>query len=117
MKRPVTTKELFTKIKGILEEKGMLPDILDYGLEVSSHVPLRTCEFELKNNLDFGSSEGIYLDLWIEYYEDGGLCRKGLGTFKTLRDDREAMHAMAGLLADFIVEERAYLNAHRDDFT
>ena len=27
------------------------------------------------------------------------------------------MHTMAGLLADFIIEESAYVNAHLDDFT
>ena len=30
------TEELFDKIKGILKEKGKLPDILDYGLGVPS---------------------------------------------------------------------------------
>jgi len=40
-----------------------------------------------------------------------------IGTFKTLRHDDEAMHIMAGLLADFIIEESAYVNANLDDFT
>ncbi|MCD7815313.1 MAG: hypothetical protein LUH12_00995 [Bacteroides sp.] len=32
-------------------------------------------------------------------------------------DGPEAMQTMARLLADFIVEERAYVNFHLDDFT
>lgn len=32
LKKPMTTEELFDKIKGILQEKDKLPDILDYGL-------------------------------------------------------------------------------------
>lgn len=44
-------------------------------------------------------------------------CVSGLGTFKTLHEDSEAMHIMADLLADFIIEESAYVNANLDDFT
>ena len=71
MKKPMTTEDLFNKINGILKEKGKLPDILDYGLATSNPVPIRTYEFELKNNLDYGGYEGIYLDLWIVYFADG----------------------------------------------
>ena len=117
MERPMTTQELFNKIRDILKEKGMLPDILDYGIATSKPVPIRIYEFELKNNLDYGGSEGIYLDLWIEYFEDGEWLKSGIGTFKTLDDSREAMHVMAGLLADFIIEGTAYINANIDDFT
>ena len=117
MERPMTTEELFIRIKDILEEKRMLPDILDYGLATSDPDPVKTYEFALKSGLDYGGSEGIYLDFWIEYYEGRERCRKDMGTFKTLREDREAMHVMAGLQADFIVEERDYLDANQDDFT
>ena len=42
--------------------------------------------------------------------------RKSLGTFKTLQDSKEAMHVMAALLADFIIELNAYVRANMDDF-
>ncbi len=116
--KPMTTEELFDKICGILKEKGTLPDILDYGLATSNPVlPIRTYQFDLKNNLAYGGSEGIYLDLWIEYLEEDERCRRELGTFKTLKEDREAMHTMAALLADFILEENAYVSANLDAFT
>lgn len=117
MKKPMTTADLFNEIKTILKNKNMLPDILDYGIATSKPVPIRIYEFELKNNLDYGGREGIYLDLWIEYYEDNEWLKSDIGTFKTLEDGREAMHAMAGLLADFIIEGTAYINANIDDFT
>lgn len=117
MKKPMTTADLFNEIKTILKNKNMLPDILDYGIATSKPVPIRIYEFELKNNLDYGGSEGIYLDLWIEYYEDNEWLKSDIGTFKTLEDGREAMHTMAGLLADFIIEGTAYINANIDDFT
>lgn len=114
---PMTTAELFQTVYGILEEKGMLPDILDYGLPAHNPDAIKTYDYELKNSLQYGGSEGIYLDLWIEYHEDKQKRGSSLGTFKTLDEGREAMHAMAGLLADFIVEEHGYVNSHCDDFT
>ena len=116
-KRPMTTEGLFDTICKILKEKGKLPDILDYGLATHSPVSITNYEYGLKNKLDYGGNEGIYLDLWIEYIAEGKKCANGLGTFKTLRADDEAMHIMAALLADFIIEEYAYVNANLDDFT
>ena len=116
-KKPMTTAELFNKICNILKEKNKMPDILDYGLAVHTPVPIRTYEFDLKTNLTYGGNEGIYLGLQIEYYTGNERCVHDLGTFKTLREDGEAMHIMADLLADFIIEEYAYVNANLDDFT
>ena len=117
MKKPMTTEELFNKIQEILKEKGKLPDILDYGLATHNPVPIRTYEFDLKNDLTYGGSEGIYLSLWIEYFVNDERRTDGIGTFKTLDDSNEAMHIMANLLADFIIEEYDYVNANLDDFT
>ena len=116
-KKPVTTEELFDIICGILKEKGRLPDILDYGLATHNPVPIANYEYGLQNKLDYGGNEGIYLDLWMEYTADGKRCARDLGTFKTLSTDDEAMHIMAALLADFIIEEYVYVNANLDDFT
>lgn len=116
LKKPMTTEELFNKICSILKEKELMPDILDYALATNDPIPMTTYEFDLKNNLDYGGSEGIYIDLWIEYYWENEWIRRGLGTFKTLREDREGMQTMGRLLADFIVEEHSYVNKHLDDF-
>lgn len=115
--KPMTTEEFFNRICDILREKELMPDILDYALATSDPVPMTTYEFSIRNNLDYGGSEGIYIDLWIEYYQDKEKVINGLGTIKTLRQDREGMQIMGKLLADFIVEENAYVNAHLDDFT
>lgn len=117
IKKPMTTEELFNRIKAALKEKNELPDILDYGIATNHPVPIRTYEFDLKTNLTYGANEGIYLGLRIEYFAENEWCVRDLGTFKTLRQDDEAMHIMAGLLADFIIEESVYVNAHLDDFT
>ena len=117
MKEPMTTSELFNKICAILKEKDKLPDILDYRLATSHPVPFKTYEFDLKTNLAYGGNEGIYLGLRIEYFAGNGWCVRDLGTFKTLLESDEAMHIMAALLADFVIEEHAYVNANLDDFT
>lgn len=113
---PMTTEELFNTIKEILEEKGKLPEILEYGEPTYHPIPIKTYEFDLKNNLDYGVSEGIYLDLWMEYYVDGEAYKASIGTFKTLDKSGEGMHRMAALLADFIIEEEFYVNSNLDDF-
>lgn len=116
VEKPMTTGELFSRIQDILKERSRLPDILDYGLPTYHPTPIRTYRFDLKNNLDYGSSEGIYTDLWIEYYSNNEKRACGLGTFKTLDSSDEAMHLMAGLLADFIIEESVYIKTNLDDF-
>ena len=117
MTRPMTTEELFEKINSILKEKGKLLDILDYGLATSNPIPIRTYEFDLRNSLNYGGNEGIYLVLWIEYMEGNEKRRAAMGTYKTLYEDDNAMHIMASLLADFIIEEYSHVNKNLDDFT
>ena len=98
MKRPMTTEELFNKVQDVLKENSKLPDILDYELVTHRPVPVTTYEFDLKNSLAYGGNEGIYLNFWIEYFKDGEKCLDDIGTFKTLREDHEAMHTMASVL-------------------
>lgn len=94
-----------------------MPDILDYGLAARDTLPVTTAEFGLKSSLDYGGNEGIYLDLWVELPTDGGKETGRLGTFKTLDEGEEAMHTMAALLADFIIEKYAYARENRDRFS
>ncbi len=117
MESPMTTEELFEKINSILIEKGKIPDILDYSLATSNPIPIRTYEFDLRNSLNYGGNEGIYLDLWIEYRVENEKRRAAIGTYKTLYEDDNAMHIMASLLANFIIEEHSYVNGNLDDFT
>lgn len=117
MTRPMTTTELFDKVHGILKEKNLIPDILDYSLAAYNPVSIKTYEFDLKSNLGYGGSEGIYLDLWIDCNVDGEMIKYELGTYKTLWTSEDAMHIMAKLLADWIISEYDYVNSHLDDFT
>ncbi len=103
MTKPMTTVELFNKIYDILKEKGRIPDILEYSHAAGSPAPIKTYEYELGSKLAYGGNEGIYLDIWMEHSKQ----KQRIGIFKTLHENSEAMHIMAGLLADFIIEEHA----------
>lgn len=118
-KKPMTTAKYFDLLCSRLREKGEMPDgILEYCLATCYPTPITTYEFTIRNSLNYGDNEGIYLDLMIEFY-DGERRRllRGLGTCKTLHTSPDAMRKMSALLADFLVEDRSYVNSHLDDFT
>ena len=100
MTRPMTTVELFDRVHGILKERDLIPEILDYSLATHSPVPVKTYEFDLRSNLGYGGNEGIYLEFWIDCDVEGKRRKFGLGTYKTLQTSEEAMYIMAKLLAD-----------------
>ena len=116
-----TTDQIFTKIVDILKEKGFYPeDILDYGNACSwKAVPIITEAWSPVFKLDYGGSEGIYLDVSLE----GNITDPSkeeivsIGTFKTLLESDEAMLKMAELQAHFIIEMYKFVNANLDDFT
>ena len=109
-KEPITTTELFNN------NKGKLPDILDYANAARDAVPIKTENFSVKNNLDYGGSEGIYLDLFAEVYDGEGFVTHDLGVIKTLDEGVEAMEKMGTLLGSFIAETNAYVSENGDDF-
>ena len=123
--KPFTTSEFFNQICTILKEKEELPTILDYALATSNDFPIPSEEFRVNSHLDYGGSEGIYLDLYLKRHDDEAIRDKylsgnsqghHLGTFKTLENSQEAMRIMGTLLADFIVESTSYVNKNLDDF-
>lgn len=113
----MNTATFFQKICDRLAEKNQMPKILDYVLLNDSDRLITSPEFILKENPDYGGSEGIYLDLEIEPVQKGERANVSLGTFKTLWEDPEAMEIMGTLLADFLVEAYASVRKHPDDFS
>ena len=117
MGKPMTTCELFNKIRDILEGEDLLPDILDCALANGETVPIKTNRFKLKGWLSYGDGEGICVYFWIEYSVDGKHFKNDLGSFRTSRDDSEAIYLMASMMSDFIVSEYIYVNANPGNFT
>ena len=117
--KPYTNNEVFDIIINTLKEKDMFPKNIDYALSAGRRdcKEIRTYEFNIRNSLNFGGSEGIYLDIWLEYYEKDETKKIDLGTIKTLETTREAMRYMGTLLADFVYEISEFTNSNLDDFT
>lgn len=106
-----TTKRLFEQIVETLKESDSLPDILDYHLGSYDEREITTYEVDCVGRLNRGGSEGIYVDVYLEGEET-----IRLGTFKTLRDDREAWAIMGRLMADFQWECERFINEHINEF-
>lgn len=117
-----TTESLFKTIMDQLKDAGKVPeDIVDYALGPSNPRELRDYEFEVLGRVNYGGSEGIYVDLYFEgNIGDGWERRKSIGdigTIKTLETSDEAFHKMATLMADFQIAASRFINQHLDDFT
>ena len=111
MKDLIKSNYLFNEIIKIIKEKGVFPDIIDYAIPCDE-VLIDTPEFYITNGLDYGGSEGIYLDLYLNFYDAERREQRNVrfGCIKTLYDDAAAMHTMANLLADIMVASREYVN-------
>lgn len=109
--KPYTPGELFNAICAKIE----LPAFLEYRNAASGDFKIKSDNFTICSSLDYGGSEGIYLDLWLHFY-NGELGDIPLGTFKTLDDNAIAMRTMGLLLADFIVGYQKLLESCYDDF-
>ena len=117
-KKPYTIGDVFDLVVKILKQNGEYPEILDYSLGTKDNIPFDMMEFELATRLDFGGSEGIYLDVAVVFEEadDGKRRVYNMGTFKTLRDDKAAMATMGKLLGDFIYTTREFVRENSLDF-
>lgn len=117
---PYTTWDLFEKTRlALIENKEMPENLLDYALATRERILLKDCEFDIKMDVHFGGSEGIYLWLYLEGNigeKDKPHGRYELGTFKTLVETKEALQQMALIGANFIYAGREFIEKNLDDF-
>lgn len=117
-KKKYTNETLFNTIVGILKEKGLYPEGLDYDMaEYRNVYDMKTYEWDCTANLAFGGNEGIYLDIYAVGNLGDDNKKVRLGVFKTLGESKDYFYMMAKLQADFIWETRDFVNANIDDFT
>ena len=79
-------EEVFRELEQRLDGMGMLPDeyfLLDRDWQDGGHIPEGADVFV---TTDYGESEGIYLDGYLKWYEDGKPVTKSFFTGKTLGD-------------------------------
>ena len=114
-----SAETLFELIMQQLKDEGKVPDILDYALATSESHEFRDYEFDVLGCVNYGGSEGIYIDLFYKgNIGDGrGYLPGEIGTIKTLNRDDESFHKMAVLMADFQMKATRFINQHLDDFT
>lgn len=94
-------KETFDKLREHLEQKGMLPD--DYFLmgESWTRGGRELPDFDHALCIpDYGSSEGIYLDISLIYHKDGQQKSIHFATGKTLEESADAFIRMARAAAE-----------------
>lgn len=74
--------------------------------------------FDISPRIMFGSSEGIYVDVYLEGKFDGSDSRQtSIGTFKTLRTDLDACCRMGELCGAFLSHGSQYINREIHRYT
>lgn len=110
----MTTDVLFNEVIDTLIKEGKLQNI-DYALPYRGH-EIYDIEYDIYGYLNYGGSEGIYLDLYIDgsFSEDVDEKnqRLSLGTIKTLDDSDRSLREMALLMADFMIESKKFTQKH-----
>ena len=95
--------DLFNSILKTARDAGALQEldrIIDYDaaceFEEKNKRPISNYEFNCIFSVDYGGSEGIYIDAWLNGYldESGHTQRLHFGTIKTLERDLAAMKTM-----------------------
>lgn len=86
--------EVFKELKYRLESQGYLPDeyfLLDIKWENGREIPK---DADIFCTVDYGESEGIYIDIYLKWYEDGRPVTKNFITGKTLDESGDVLDRM-----------------------
>ena len=93
-----SAQEVFAELYGRLESTGYLPDeyfLLDSNWNDGKEIPKGA---DIFCTVDYGASEGIYLDIYLKWYEDKTPITKSFATGKTLGEsgyDLDRMNLIA----------------------
>lgn len=115
-------RELFLMLKESLKKEGLIPeDLLDYSCAGSDSELILSEEFDVIPRIVHGSNEGIYMDVMLDTGDETRVFSSHkphlrLGTFKTLRTDKEAYIRMSVLGAEFVYALHTYVRENMDEF-
>ena len=87
-------QEVFEELKYRLESQGYLPDeyfLLDSQWENGREIPK---DADIFCTTDYGGSEGVYLDVYLKWYENGKPITKSFITGKTLGENGNDLDRM-----------------------
>lgn len=127
--KPYTAGELFDEI---IKQVGT-PEWVEYALACNhiydrgsgadsyGRVFLQYDEFDIYTTTQYGGSEGVYTDVFIQGNykgpdEDYDSKPIKIGTIKTLREGPEAVKKMYAFAADVYILATDYVNKNHDDF-
>lgn len=116
----LTTRDLATTVNKYVtnELPEKITNILDYSLCVDERksVDLYDIDFDVKGDLHFGGSEGIYLCMYLDgvFQENGEPATVPLITYKTLYEDNKALKMMAEIQAEFIWQSRKWIDNNEE---
>ena len=85
-------QEVFEELKHRLESMGYLPDeyfLMDREWENGREIPK---DADIFCTTDYGGNEGVYLDVYLKWYEDSRPVTKSFITGKTLGETGAAHH-------------------------
>lgn len=117
MSKRLTNVELFKLIDRELDEKGLKDNAcLDYALAPREVFEIRRVEWDTIGIVNFGGNEGIFLDLYARGDTGNEQKKIPLGTYKTLRESKEAFKAMGDLNAEFVFAVNSFVNGHLELF-
>ena len=89
-----TAREVFEELKHRLESQGYLPDeyfLMDFNWENGRKIPK---DADIFCATDYGGSEGVYLHVYLKWYEDGKPITKNFITGKTLGESGNDLDRM-----------------------
>lgn len=121
-----TGGELFCKVIQLARENGdmeRVKPILDYILpsekeDSNEHVELTKYEFDFVPIINFGGSEGIYVDCYLKgAFDESKRCSLQIGTLKTLGTSLEDCKAMAELCGALMYHADRYVNENIHRYT
>lgn len=113
-----TASRLFEIIMKKLKEEKRVPDFLEYAIPTRNEYEFRNYAFDILGTVNFGSNEGIYIDVFFRGdIGDSNITSGSMGTIKTLNKDEDSFYGMAELMAAFQLAANTFVNEHLDDFT
>lgn len=112
-----TPADLFNQVLRLVKKNGhydKVKAIMDYVLPINYRGrELTNYEFDFIAKVNWGGSEGIYLDCYIEgSFDDSNVKRLPVGIFKTLDTDITAFKIMGELAGAMTYYARVYVNSN-----
>ena len=115
-------RELFLMVNELLRAEHVYPeDLLEYSSAGSGSEMILSEQFDIIPRVVHGQNEGIYMDILLVTNDNARVFSNHkpsirLGTFKTLRTDKEAYVRMSTLGAEFVYALSEYVNNNMDEF-